>query len=99
MTEELKDAEREAFEAWYRKEIHDATMFRRDVKGSTRYGEYCQWFHEESWKAWQARAALAAEKVGTVREPYQYAQPGSPEFDGAEAYQAHLEAQSDKRQP
>jgi hypothetical protein len=24
---------------------------------------------------------------------YQYAQPGSPEFDGAEAYQAHLEAQ------
>jgi hypothetical protein len=55
--------EREAFEAWYRKEIHDATMFRRDVKGSTRYGEYCQWFHEESWKAWQARAALPAEKV------------------------------------
>jgi len=47
----------------------------------------------EVWEA--GRAALTAEKVAAepVREPYQYAQPGSPEFDGAEAYQAHLEAQ------
>jgi hypothetical protein len=56
----VEQDERGAFEAWYRKEIHDATMYRRDVKGSDRYGEYCQWFHEESWKAWQARAASTA---------------------------------------
>jgi hypothetical protein len=58
------DAEREAFEAWYRKEIHDSTMYRRDAKGSDRFGEYCQWFHEESWKAWQARAALSSRADG-----------------------------------
>jgi hypothetical protein len=66
--------ERGAFEAWYRKEIHDAIMYRRDVKGSDRYGEYCQWFHEESWKAWQARAALqaapAAETVTLTQQEF-----------------------------
>jgi hypothetical protein len=50
-------------------------MFRRDVKGSTRYGEYCQWFHEESWKAWQARAALTAEKVAGQEAIYQVLDP------------------------
>ncbi|MBB5508099.1 hypothetical protein [Paraburkholderia atlantica] len=53
----VEQDERGAFEAWYRKEILDATMYRRDFKGSDRYGEYCQWFQEEAWKAWQARAA------------------------------------------
>jgi hypothetical protein len=97
MTEELKDAEREAFEALMRTRGEDY-LYRRDVPGCDRHGDYCLQSVQDQWEVWQARAALTAEKARTVREPYQYAQPGSPEFDGAEAYQAHLEAQSDKRQ-
>jgi hypothetical protein len=71
-------------------------LYRRDEPGCERRGDYCRQSVQDQWEVWQARAALAAEKVAAepVREPYQYAQPGSPYFDGAEAYQAHLEAQS-----
>jgi hypothetical protein len=42
----------------------------------------------------ELRAAIAAGGAQeSVRPRYQYAQPGSPEFDGAEAYQQHLEEQ------
>jgi hypothetical protein len=46
--------------------------------------------------AYKCMTIAAPQQPAQSSEPqkYQYAQPGSPEFDGAEAYQAHLEAQS-----
>jgi hypothetical protein len=81
--------EREAFEAWAKSKGLKFTCH-------SAHDYYSPHEVQCYYEVWQARAALTAEKVAAepVREPYQYAQPGSPEFDGAEAYQAHLEAQS-----
>jgi hypothetical protein len=56
-------SDREKFEQWIVENRPDAELYRRDVKGSTRFGEYCKRAVQEQWEVWQAsrRAdALAA---------------------------------------
>jgi hypothetical protein len=71
MTEKNDKQERVTFEAWLKREHPTAPLYRRDMVGSTRIGQYCASFVEEQWTAWQARAALAQadgqEPVATVR--------------------------------
>jgi hypothetical protein len=54
--------EREAFEAWVRSKDAAAPMYRRDVKGSERIGQYCMHWIQDQWESWQARAALTPPK-------------------------------------
>jgi hypothetical protein len=54
--------EREAFETVMRSRGEDY-LYRRDVPGCERYGDYCRQNVQDQWEVWQARAALTAEKV------------------------------------
>lgn len=58
--------EREAFEAWLRMKewFKPHHIYRRDMKGSTRFGQYVCGDVEEAWLAWEARAALSASDKG-----------------------------------
>jgi uncharacterized protein YuzB (UPF0349 family) len=56
MTEELKDAEREAFEHWCKTHCG---LCDRDLH-QTIAGAYRSGYVDDMWDGWQARAALAA---------------------------------------
>jgi hypothetical protein len=60
MTNDSKDQGREAFEAWMAENRPDAELYRRDVEGSTRYGEYCKRAVQDDWILWQAALATSA---------------------------------------
>jgi hypothetical protein len=47
-------SDREKFEQWIVENRPDAELYRRDVKGSTRFGEYCKRAVQEQWEVWQA---------------------------------------------
>jgi hypothetical protein len=49
--------ERVAFEAWMAENRPDAELYRRDMKGSLRFGEYCRCAVQEQWEVWQAARA------------------------------------------
>jgi hypothetical protein len=82
-----KDQGREAFEEWMAENRPDAELYRRDVKGSTRYGEYCKRAVQDDWILWQAALATSAsalardeasvalsdEQIDAIAEPFTYA--------------------------
>jgi hypothetical protein len=67
--------EREAFEALMRMRGEDY-LYRRDEPGCERRGDYCRQSVQDQWEVWQARAALAAEKVAA--EPTDFVFPPMP---------------------
>ena len=74
------------FEAWY------CERYTTHIP-KTEDGSYCNLSTALAWKAWQAALSTDAPKYDPAT------QPGSPHFDGAEAYEAHLDAtaQPDER--
>jgi hypothetical protein len=52
--------ERQAFEAWMQERFPSAPLYRRDMKGSLRFGQYCSSAVEDQWETWKARGAIAA---------------------------------------
>jgi hypothetical protein len=60
-----QNKEREAFETWMRRDDPDYPLYRRDMAGSERFGQYCSPIIEDQWQAW-----LAARSAPTpVAEP------------------------------
>jgi hypothetical protein len=55
--------EREQFEEWIAENRPDVELYRRDVKGSTRFGEYCKSSAQESWEVWQESRRAALEEA------------------------------------
>jgi hypothetical protein len=55
--------ERKAFEAWMRERFPSAPLYRRDMKGSLRFGQYCSSAVEDQWETWKARGAIASPSV------------------------------------
>lgn len=53
-------SEREAFEALMRSRGEDY-LYRRDVPGCEKFGEYCRQNVQDQWEVWQARAAASAQ--------------------------------------
>jgi hypothetical protein len=58
--------EREQFEEWIAENRPDVELYRRDVKGSTRFGEYCKSSAQESWEVWQESRRAALEEAAKV---------------------------------
>ncbi len=52
--------ERQAFEVWMQERFPSAPLYRRDAKGSLRFGQYCSSAVEDQWETWKARGAIAA---------------------------------------
>jgi hypothetical protein len=58
-----QSAEREAFEELMRSRGEDH-LYRRDVPGCEKFGEYCRQNVQDQWEIWQARAAASARPIG-----------------------------------
>jgi hypothetical protein len=50
--------ERQGFEAWMQERFPSAPLYRRDAKGSLRFGQYCSSAVEDQWETWKARGAI-----------------------------------------
>ncbi|WP_175712158.1 hypothetical protein [Burkholderia ambifaria] len=69
--------ERAAFEVYMRARHPHVELYRRDVRSSSRFGQYCREFAQEMWELWQARAAASqpAAAAGQEAQPFGWAQP------------------------
>jgi hypothetical protein len=58
--------QRERFEAAFREKYGEQPLYRRDMKGSTRFGEYCNHVIQSQWEIWQAAEAALLERAITA---------------------------------
>jgi len=56
--------ERAAFEVYMRARHPHVELYRRDVRSSSRFGQYCREFAQEMWELWQDRAAASQPAAG-----------------------------------
>ncbi len=59
--------ERAAFEVYMRARHPHVELYRRDVRSSSRFGQYCREFAQEMWELWQARAAASQPAAACAR--------------------------------
>jgi hypothetical protein len=60
--------ERAAFEVYMRARHPHVELYRRDVRSSSRFGQYCREFAQEMWELWQDRAAASQPAAAAGQE-------------------------------